>query len=428
MDIKACFWTPRAVLAPDKSASLSSHRDKPWSLRAALLALITLSAAFTGCSKGQDEKNAADAKAPDPLTTGRLVVKSNIPGTTIDVMRPASSEAKTPARLTGSTVEAAEHVLTGVPAGQHTLAARARGWPEIHQDVTVTAGSTTEVTVHFKSGSLRLDSDPTGAKVRRGENVLGQTPLVLSPLPVGECQLILDHPALSPLTFNTVISENQESVATAHLPHGKLTVETTPSGATVLQGKTVLGQTPLVLEKIQPGPKKLTLQAKDFPTLEVTTSVEDRGHTRINQPMGIGFPELDPAELLRTVWVPDNADKIAPSFDSVTGPNQPRNGIVKNLHRKTLYENWLRRNFRLTSTIKSYDQQDGEIEFAEQKTDLCRYRIVAKLSLNSIKPELTAQLSKGASVSFYGRLTAVEEPRWPLKVITLEFSEAALLP
>jgi hypothetical protein len=38
-----------------------------------------------------------------------------------------------------------------------------------------------------------------------------------------------------------------------------------------------------------------------------------------------------------------------------------------------------------------------------------------------------AQLTKGTILSLYGRLDAVEEPRWPFKVITLELFSAELL-
>ena len=112
-------------------------------------------------------------------------------------------------------------------------------------------------------------------------------------------------------------------------------------------------------------------------------------------------------------------------FDSHTGIYQPKNDIVKNLHRKRLYENWLRKPYRLAAVIKSYDRDTGQIEFAEQKSELSKYRILARLSSASrANPERVASLTKGGTFEFYGTLSAVEEPRWPSKVITFEFSTA----
>jgi hypothetical protein len=134
---------------------------------------------------------------------------------------------------------------------------------------------------------------------------------------------------------------------------------------------------------------------------------------------------LDPAELLRAVWVYDDPNQIAPPVDTIAGPYQPRNEIVRNLHRKRLYENWLRKRFRFTATVKSYDRDSGQVEFAEQKSELSKYRVLAFLAPEArADKDLAAQLVKGATFSIYGVLSAVEEPHWPAKVITLEISAA----
>ena len=105
----------------------------------------------------------------------------------------------------------------------------------------------------------------------------------------------------------------------------------------------------------------------------------------------------------------------------------PRNGVVRNLNRKRLYENWLRKSFRYSATVKSYDRNTGKIEFAEQKSDLSGYRVLAELSLAARNDkDLAARLTKGATLTFYGRLTAVEESRWA-GAITLEMSAAEAL-
>jgi hypothetical protein len=123
--------------------------------------------------------------------------------------------------------------------------------------------------------------------------------------------------------------------------------------------------------------------------------------------------------------VPNDPNQLAPPVDGTTGPSQPRNGVIKNLNRKRLYETWLRKTYRWTGTVKSYDPKSNQVEFVEQQSALSKYRVLAQFSVEAGSDEdLPAQLAKGATFSLYGRLSAVEEPRWTSKVITLEFSSA----
>jgi len=375
-------------------------------------------------SKSPEEVKAAKAEL-EAQTTGRLAVKSNRANTTIEVTRiPAAGEAASAPRK-GPADGAAEQTLATLPPGKYALIAHSDGWPDINQEVIVEVGRTTDVAISFKSGSLRLDSLPAGATVKLGTAVLGKTPVVIAQLPPGENQLTLEYPGWPVRTFKTTIAENVEATETIRLPHGKLIVESSPPGATVLMGGKPAGLTPLTLEYFPVGTWKFALQAKDFPPLAVTATIEDGGEVKISPELGSAFPLLDPPEILRAVWVQENPDKLSPGFDSVTGPYQPQNGIVKNLHRKRLYENWLRKSYRFSAIVKVYDPNTAQVEMVEEKGDLSRYRVLAKLSPRAQgDKDLIAQLAKGATFTFYGRLSGVEEPKWPAKVITFEISAA----
>ena len=385
-------------------------------------ALVLFVLLIAKCASKSPEQIRAAAALQEAQSTGRMSVKSNRPNTTIEATR--LPDAGKPPRK-GSDDGAAEQVLSALPPGKYTLTARSKGWPDLSQEVNIDAARTTEVAVHFKTGSLRLDSEPNGAVVRWGEAELGQTPLLIPQLPPGECQLQVEYPAWAAVSFKTAITENVESTATIHLPHGKLILESVPAGATIRLGGKTVGQTPKTFEQLPAGPNKLNLKAVDFPSLDVTVTVEDHGESKINIMLGSGFPLLDPEALLRDVWVPDNPDRLAPPTEGVSGPSQPKNGIIKNLHRKRLYENWLRKSYRFSAPVKSYDRDSGQVEFAEQKSELSRYRVLAKLSPGARNDkDLAAQLAKGATLTLYGHLTAVEEPHWPAKVLTFEFSDA----
>ena len=357
---------------------------------------------------------------PDPGTTGRLVIKTNRADTMVDATHvpDANSPAADVSRANG-----AEPTFPGLPPGKYTLSAKAEGWSEIKRDATVSIGQTTEVAVHFKSGSLKLDSVPTGATVRWGENELGKTPLVIPALPVGECQLTLLLSKWPNLPVKATIADGAETPLTVRFPTGRLIVETTPAGATVQLETRVVGKTPLTLDQVPAGVVKVTLRADDYTPVAFNVTVTDGGESKLSQVLVSSIPELDPPALLAAVWVEtagEDPNRLAPGFRDNTG-YQSRNGIVKNLNRKKLVENWLTKRFRFTGVVKSYDRDTGKIDFADLSNDLAKYHVLATLSISSRQnKDVVAQLAKGATFALLGKLDAVEEPRWPAKTISIE--------
>ncbi len=401
---------------------MDSHAYPSAFARLAGVALFTVLLLAAGCSKSPEEQRVI-AKAEKARTTGALAVKSNLPNATITAtLQPAGGETA-PAPITGTL----EKPLSGLPPGKYTVVATADGWPEARAEADVVATQTAEVTLNFKSGSLKLDSDPTGATVKLGTAVLGKTPVTIPMLPPGECTLTLELPSWPALTFRTPITEGQEATATARLPHGKLTVESLPTGASVLIGGKVFGQTPVVWQRMPAGTKKITLQAKDFPPLEVTVNVTDGAEATITRELGAAFPLLDARAILTDTWVPDDPNRLTASFE-ITGRFAPKNGIVKNLKRQRLHENWLTKRYRYSGTVKGYDPKSGEIEFNEETADQSRFRIIATPTPTALAAlNLNEKTAKGVTVTLYGVLSGVEEPRWPSKVITFELSSAEVL-
>ena len=389
-------------------------RKSPPVILAALLA-------FAGCGKSPEEVKAEKA-AEVAKTTGALVVKSNLASAAIKV---AGADGAMREGQTGQPV-------TNLQSGKYTVIATLEGWPEARGEATVTAGQTAELTLNFPSGSLKLDSTPTGATVKLGKsNVLGKTPLTIPQLPVGDVTLSLEYATWPAVSHTVAIAENQETAATVRLPHGRLTVDSFPAGAmVVLEGKTYK-QTPLFFYPLAPGTKKLTLQMKDFPPLEVSATVTDGQETRIRPVLATAFPMLDPAELLRAVWIEDNPSQVAAPQNQSTGIYRPKNDIVKNIQRERLYNKWQHKSYRFSGPVKSYDAASGKLEFADQKSELARYRVVAQLKPGTKSPVPVQKDTKDKApvvLGVYGRLTAVEEPPWPLRVFTLELTDAEFLP
>jgi hypothetical protein len=398
----------------------------PWVLVAAVL-IVLLVAKCAVSSAGEKISAVTQARAEEKRvrSTGVLLVKSNRPEATVEATRLASADDPSTDRVDGTLGQA----LPNLTPGKYAVKLRAEGWPDTSGEVDVPAGQQTEATINFKTGSLRLETVPTGATVKRGKTLLGKSPLLIPQLPPGENSLSLEYPFWPPVAHTVIISVNQEAAATVRLPHGRLVVDSFPSGATVVwQGK-AYNKTPLFFDPIAVGPHQLTLQAKDFPPMEVTVTVTDGAEEKIRPVLGTAFPLLDPAELLRAVWLPD--DSRVPR--ATTGIYRPKNDVVKNLQRERLYNGWLRKIYRFAGPVKSYDAATGRVEFAEQKSELARWRVVAQVSPGTPSP-VPLPVGKDAKdkapvvLALYGRLTAVEEPAWSARVITLELEGAEFLP
>ncbi|HEY0863308.1 MAG TPA: PEGA domain-containing protein [Lacunisphaera sp.] len=410
----------------DKLFPPDSPRRKagPWVIIAAvLIVLLVGKCAVSSAGHKITEVTQARAEEKRVRTTGVLLVKSNRPEATIEAVRLASADDPSTDRVSC----ALGQTLPNLTPGKYAVKLRTEGWPDALGEVDVPPGQQTEAIVNFKTGSLRLETVPAGATVKLGKAVLGKTPLLIPQLPPGENDLSLEYPSWPAVPHRATITENQETAATVRLPHGRLVVDSFPAGATVvLQGK-AYNKTPLFFDPIAVGPHKLTLQMKNFPPMEISADVADGTETKVRPILGTAFPLLDPAALLSAVWLPDDSNVARVT----TGLYKARNDVVKNLRRDWLYNGWLNKIYRYSGPIKSYDAATGRVEFAEQKSDLARYRLVALVKPGTPSPVPPKQDPKDktpAVLSLYGRLTAVDEPSWPGRVITLELTEAEFLP
>ena len=392
---------------------------------AVLIVLLLAKCAVSSVDEKISTASQARVEATRVRTTGVLVVKSNQPEAAVEAARIASAGEPAAAGVQGALGQPLPNLLPG----KYALTLRAAGWPDAHGEVDVTAGQQTELTVNFKGGSLKLDTAPTGATVKLGKAVLGKTPLLIPLLPPGENSLSLEYSSWPAVAYKAVVTENQETAATVRLPHGKLTVDSFPAGAIVVLDGKAYQKTPLFFDPIAAGPQKLTLQLKDFPSMDVSVTVVDGEEVKIRPVLGTAFPVLDPAELLRAVWLPD--DSRVPR--ATTGIYRPKNDVVKNLRREWLYNGWLRKIFRYSGPVKSYDEASGRLEFAEQNSELSRYRVLAQVRPGTQSPvpiaaKKDAKDKEPVVLAVYGRLTAVEEPAWPSRIITLELTDADFLP
>jgi hypothetical protein len=135
-------------------------------------------------------------------STGTLVVQSNPAG--VQVFLDGIDRGQTPSRLS-------------VPAGAHILELRGRGVPRVIP-LNVSAGAEVSQYLEFAStpetGSLRVESQPAGAKVIVDGTDRGVAPVSINDLLPGDHEVILQTPLASARHVVTVQAGGTASIVT----------------------------------------------------------------------------------------------------------------------------------------------------------------------------------------------------------------------
>ena len=176
------FTLPASEPASKKNKMPKPKRSMPTISRKALLvaaAVIILAGGGVYASRFVTNRGAASP------TTGTLVVQSNPAG--VQVFVDGKDHGQTPARVS-------------VTPGAHILELRGRGVPRVIP-LTVNAGSEVSHTVEFantpETGSLRVESQPAGAKVVVDGTDRGVAPVTVADLVPGDHEVILSTPLAS---------------------------------------------------------------------------------------------------------------------------------------------------------------------------------------------------------------------------------------
>ena len=146
-----------------------------------------------------------------------------------------------------------------LPPGQVTVLVQAPGYEDNQQSVTLVADRPASLTVQLvaQAGNLAIDSPQTGVTYTlNGPNNYehdGAVPDRLDSVPAGDYQLVatLGDWKLPPMTIT--IHDRDQATQTIKFPFGTVHLDSAPPGATVRNGHTVLGTTPLDLAQQKPG-------------------------------------------------------------------------------------------------------------------------------------------------------------------------------
>ena len=157
--------------------------------------------------------------------------------------------------------------LPAIPTGKYSVTAANGDW-QINDTIEVIRGETARKTFAFVDAPVKITSDPAGAKIAVDGQPRGQTPLQLqlSARP-HEIQAHLD--GWPDENQRTEVSADHENAAHFVFANGSVKITSAPSGAAVFVGGREIGQTPLVVEDVRPGPVSYELRLPGYKTKTV---------------------------------------------------------------------------------------------------------------------------------------------------------------
>lgn len=225
-----------------------------------------------------------------------VTVDSKPQGATVTI---GDSHLKTPANF------------PSVVPGKVTVTIQADGYEDYSQEVTIPADKPTDLGVielAQKAGNLSLtttDADVTYTLTGPGGySHEGQLPEKLEKLPAGDYQLTVSQHdwKLPPMLLG--IHDKDDVKKEIKFPFASLTITSVPPGATLRNGHTVIGKTPLTLEHLRPGTLNLSADLVPYSIERFTVDLPESGKLTKDVSLQAG-KDFVSASGIPMVWIPD---------------------------------------------------------------------------------------------------------------------------
>jgi TonB family protein len=139
-------------------------------------------------------------------------------------------------------------------------------------------------------GTLEVESEPAGARVRVNGQATGQTPLRLGDLPLGAYEIQVEQGGYEAQTRSVTLDAGSPSAQVrvalarpAALASGTANILSTPSGAAVSVDGRRVGTTPLSGLKLKPGTRRVEIALDDHETWtgSVDVAAGERGRVEV---------------------------------------------------------------------------------------------------------------------------------------------------
>jgi hypothetical protein len=220
--------------------------------------------------KAAEEAAKAKALLEQQTARGSLSVDSTPSGADVTI---GDFRKKTPA------------TFADIIPGTFSIVIQLDGYEDYKQNVTVTADQPNNlgtITLVQKTGNLSLTSPLSDVTYKlsgpNGYSHDGQIPDKVQGLPIGEYALIVAQKDWQLPAIPVTIRAHDTALKDIKFPYATVVIGSTPPGATVRDGRTVLGQTPLTLNQVRPKDFKLSLDLPPYTVQRIDVHVPDFGN------------------------------------------------------------------------------------------------------------------------------------------------------
>jgi hypothetical protein len=218
-------------------------------------------------AQAADAKAKADALRQQQTVRSSLIVDSNPTGATVTI---GDFRKTTPANF------------SDIIPGTFSILIRANGYEDFKQDVTVTGDKPTDLgTINLvqKAGNLSLTSPQSNVTYKlTGPNDYshdGQIPDKLPNLPIGDYLITVTQGDWQLPSLPITIRDHDNLQKDIKFPYANVSITSVPAGATVREGRTVLGQTPLALNQLRPKDLHLSVDLPPYTLQRIDIHVPD---------------------------------------------------------------------------------------------------------------------------------------------------------
>jgi hypothetical protein len=195
--------------------------------------------------------------------------------------------------------------LPGLPPGEYVVELRKEGYDRIYKSVALLAKQELAVNLEMRkiTGLLLVESLPEGADVVIDGVSKGNTPLLVSDLPLGSYKLEFRIPTHLPRTMSADLDDRKPVHVFAELISNtaELAVSSTPEGAEVRINGVLMGTTPTVIEGVLTGESDVKVSLNGYKPFVKRMMFEVTQKYEIN-------PELEAfPSMLSVITDPDGA-------------------------------------------------------------------------------------------------------------------------
>lgn len=172
----------------------------------------------------------------------------------------------------------APQTLSGLVAGDYIIELRKDGFERSYKSVSLLEGQEMDVTLNLKpiTGLLLVDSNPQNADVIIDGISKGNTPLLMTDLPLGEYNIEFKSPKQLPRTMKAILDDRTPVRVFAELVSNtaQLEVSSVPNGAEVRVNGIYAGDTPIRIEEVQAGEADVKVSKRGYKPYQMRMTFE----------------------------------------------------------------------------------------------------------------------------------------------------------